>query len=242
MACETNKYVGRVVMLRYAIGCGDTRPSAGDWKKIGGLRAKEFSLSWDTTDATDSDSIGALRDNLATFQNLTISGDGVLKNDLTSNLTELTKHFINPVETSGQPVIWLEMTFPDLTFIAFMLLTTLSRSAPYDDVSTYTLEASATSSDFGLIVEDTPALVSSVVVAPTTASISTPDGTVQLTATALPAEAAQTVTWSSSAPSIATVDATGLVTAVADGTATITATSTADNTKSASSVVTITNQ
>ncbi len=49
--------------------------------------------------------------------------------------------------------------------------------------------------------------------------------TLQLTATVLPENATdRTVTWTSSDPAVATVDATGLVTAVAAGTATITAT------------------
>jgi len=47
------------------------------------------------------------------------------------------------------------------------------------------------------------------------------------------------VTWTSSAPSIATVSSTGLVTAVAAGSATITATSSADATKTAISTVTV---
>ena len=51
--------------------------------------------------------------------------------------------------------------------------------------------------------------------------------------------AATTVTWSSSNPYIATVDATGVVTSVSGGQATITATSTANPSKSASATVTI---
>src|SRR5690606_40660440 len=73
-----------------------------------------------------------------------------------ANLIELTKHVANPAATGGQPTAWLRMTFPDLTFTAFMIITTMSRSAPFDDVTTYSMEASATASDFGLIVEDTP--------------------------------------------------------------------------------------
>ena len=48
----------------------------------------------------------------------------------------------------------------------------------------------------------------------------------QLTATVLPSDAAQTVTWTSSDPSVASVDKSGLVTAVAVGNATITASTT----------------
>lgn len=244
MACETTKYVGRDVVLEYSIGCGDKKPLPGAWKRFGSLRTKEFALSWDTTDVTDSDSVGALRENLATFQTLTISGDGIAKASGVGNLVELTKHFVSPTATNGQPVVWLRMTFPDLTFTAFMLLSNLSRSAPYDDAVTYSLEAMATASDFGLIVEDTipPTPITSIAVTPTTGTISTPGGTLQLSASALPASANQAVTWSSSAPTIATVNATGLVTALADGNAVITAKSTSDPTKSATASIAVTGQ
>lgn len=56
-------------------------------------------------------------------------------------------------------------------------------------------------------------------------------GTTTLTAAVTPANAAQTVTWSSSDENVATVTG-GIVTGVAVGTVTITATSTKDNTKS----------
>lgn len=81
--------------------------------------------------------------------------------------------------------------------------------------------------------------VASVAVAPTTASIAV-GATRQLTASALPAEAGQNVTWSSSAPSVATVSSTGLVTGIAAGTATITGRSVSDTTKTATSAITVT--
>lgn len=243
MACQTEHYVGRDVVLEYVIGCGDVRPEASEYKLIGSLRTKDMALSWDNTDTTTSDSIGALRENLATFLNLTISGDGLATRGGVANLKELTRHFVRPDATNGQPVIWLRMTFPDLTFEAFMLMTNLSRGAPYDDAATFSFEAMATGSYFGLIVDDTPEPApapTSVVVAPTTGAINTEDGTVQLTATVLPAEASQAVIWSSNSAS-ATVDANGLVTAVSNGTAVIRATSTANPSLSATSTITITN-
>lgn len=81
--------------------------------------------------------------------------------------------------------------------------------------------------------------VTSVSVTPTTASIAAA-ATRQLTASALPSGASQDVTWSSSAPSIATVNSTGLVTGVAAGSAVITATSVSDPTKTATSAITVT--
>lgn len=64
-------------------------------------------------------------------------------------------------------------------------------------------------------------------------------GTAQLTATVEPIDATnKNVTWASSAPDVATVDANGNVTAVAEGTATITAT-TDDGGKTATCTVTV---
>lgn len=81
--------------------------------------------------------------------------------------------------------------------------------------------------------------VASVSVTPTTASIAVA-ATRQLSASALPSGASQDVTWSSSAPSIATVNSSGLVTGVAAGSAVITATSVSDPTKTATSAITVT--
>jgi len=158
MAGELKKYVGRSVALEFFIGYGDTLPGPSDWLPIGSLRTKEFNVEWDMADATDADAIGSLRESLATFKSLTISGDGVSRreDDTVGNQTALYKHFINPTATGDQPVVWMRMTFPDLTFTAYMMLSSMSRSAPYDDVVTFSFEASSTSSEFGLIVEDTP--------------------------------------------------------------------------------------
>lgn len=89
--------------------------------------------------------------------------------------------------------------------------------------------------------EEPPAEVSveSVTIQPESLSLLTGE-TGTLNASVSPAEAEQSVTWSSTNTDVATVDATsGLVTAVAAGTATITATSTEDTTKTASITVTV---
>ena len=82
--------------------------------------------------------------------------------------------------------------------------------------------------------------VATVAVSPATASLSTGQ-TVQLTATPKDASgnplSGRVVTWATSAPAVATVSASGLVTGVGAGTATITATSEG---KSGSSAITVT--
>ncbi|WP_319172816.1 phage tail tube protein [Pseudomonas aeruginosa] len=231
MACKKLKFPGRDVVLEYFIGCGDVLPAETDWLRFGSLRTKEFTVEWDTIDATDSDSVGALRENLASFQTLTISGDGTVKSSGAGaqNLIDLTKHVVKPDATGGQPVVWMRMTFPDLTFTAFMLISNLSRSAPYDDVTTYSFEASATASDFGLIVEDTPDAdapdPTSIQVVPETLSLTVGEG-FNFEGVVLPVGAPQGLRWTSSTPTVAAVNAvTGEVSALSAGTATITAAS-----------------
>lgn len=243
--CKSQKFTGRTAILEYAIGCGDERPASADWKRLGAMRTKELTLEWETADGTADDSVGSLRENIATFQTLSVSGDGTLKvaGAGAAALIALTKHVINPVATGGEPVAWIRLTYPDLTFTFYAVVTNMSRSAPYDDVATYSFEASATASDFGLIVEDTPdpdaPAVDTVAVTPATASIAV-GSTRQLAAAVTPSGAAQGVTWASSDTSKATVSQAGLVTAVAAGAATITATSTADGAKKGTCAVTVT--
>ena len=93
-----------------------------------------------------------------------------------------------------------------------------------------------------VVAESTPNFkdVESVTLDKTTASITSLDDKITLKETVLPKGSNTNVTWTSSDETIATV-ADGVVSPVAVGTVTITATSVADSTKSASCVVTITN-
>lgn len=80
--------------------------------------------------------------------------------------------------------------------------------------------------------------ITDLTVSPSTATINVL-GTTQLTAAATPTGASNSVTWTSSDESVATVSSTGLVTSVAAGTATITATSTEDLTITATAAITV---
>jgi len=76
-----------------------------------------------------------------------------------------------------------------------------------------------------------------------TSTITVNNGTTQLTSTIAPTTASvKTVTWTSSAPLVATVASSGLVSAIGNGTATITATALDGSGITATQVITITNQ
>lgn len=243
--CKSAKYVGKIVPIDYQISCGSNMPNPGLWKRFTALRAKELGLSWETIDATADDSVGALRENIASFQTLSISGDGTCKasGNGYQNLVELTKHVANPVLTDGQPVAWLRMTFPDITFIAFCIISDLSRSAPTEELVTFSFEASATASDFGLIVQDTPnpdgPAVTAVEAMPETLALAA-GATGEIAVTVTPPTASKLVTYTSADTDIATVSATGVVTAIGAGTVEITVISDVNPTKSASVEVTVT--
>lgn len=229
MPCNQTDFVGRDVTIEYAIACGDVDPTALEfnWLSIGGGRTKSMSFEWDTADTTADDSVGNLRSNLATFKQLSVSIDGVLRKGTgaNQNLIDLTKHVINPgVDYNDQPVAFIRLRYPDLTFIFYGLVNTYSREAPYDDVATYTFEAMATSSDSGLIVQDTPTPVvpTTLTVTPETATLETGE-TQQLTVVVGPTGAPQLANYVSSNPAVATVSANGLITAVSTGSATIVA-------------------
>ncbi|BBP71121.1 hypothetical protein PHLH6_31250 [Pseudomonas sp. Seg1] len=84
-----------------------------------------------------------------------------------------------------------------------------------------------------------PIVIAAVSVTPATASIAE-DETVDLEAVVTPVGSSQLVTWTSSAPAVASVSATGLVTGLSAGSATITATSKADGTKTDTAAITVT--
>lgn len=160
MPCESPKYVGREVVLEFVIDCGDTMPAEDDWKLIGAGRTKSFNATWDTVDATADDTVGNIRTNLASWLNFEMSADGVCRraDDANSNQTALLKHFVNPVETGGQPIIVIRLTMPDVTIVSAVLLSEFSREFPYDDIASWSISMSATDSTIGLSVTDTPVI------------------------------------------------------------------------------------
>src|SRR5690606_19554080 len=118
MACKQKKFPGKLVVIEYAIGCPDALPAAGDWTRLGSMRTKDYTLTWDSNDATDDSSVGSLRESLMTFLSVELSGDGTVRNDdgaYAEAVIELEMHVSNPVATGGQPAAWFRITDPRLT-------------------------------------------------------------------------------------------------------------------------------
>lgn len=226
--CAGSKFVGKDVLFEFALACGDVDPEGLSWLPLGAARNKSQNISSDTVDATADDSVGSFRETLTTFKTFEVTVDGVTKRDdgTTTNQYVLFQHYI----TDPQPYCWIRLTGPIKTVVAFCVLTEFTEEAPYDDVMTYSISATATARDGAedsVIVSLTPVAVTGVTVTPATAIVEI-GNTTNLNATVQPASAVQAVTWESDTPAVATVDSNGVVTGVSAGSAIITATSVSD--------------
>lgn len=228
MACKTKIIPGKRRVVEYAISCGDKVPSSNEWVRWAAMKQSEINITWDDEDGTTTDSIGSLRESYATFQNFSFTGDG---NATIDSHKPIWRHYCKPVSTDDQPLVWLRVTDPDLTYTVFCLLSEMSKPAPFDGLMTFSFTAKATASDFGLIVEETPDPD-----APDVVSISAYPESIELASNETrkiavavePANAPQGVVYESDDVSIATVDQNGVVTGVSVGSASITVKSTSN--------------
>jgi predicted secreted protein len=144
--CESSAFLGRDTTLEFAIGCPDQLPEEGDWKFIGALRSNGISTEWDVVDSTADDSQGNIREQEATYRTITISADGVARrtDNAVVHQTELYLHYMNPTATGGQPKVWMRRTDPRVQQVGYFLLSTYDLEAPYDEISTFSIEATST--------------------------------------------------------------------------------------------------
>lgn len=157
MACEAGAFTGRDVVVYYAIGCPESQPANGDYKRLGMMRGKTVSAEWETADATADMSAAFTQENLVTYKNISFSGDGVTRKEDVYAQNALKRHVYNPpAETSNQPYVWLKIISPnDITEGPFMV-TSWQDEAPHDDVATWSIEASSAGSvdvrDVGAVI------------------------------------------------------------------------------------------
>lgn len=142
--CESGAFTGRDVMVYYFIGCPNEKPTTDQYKRLGMLRGKTTSVEWDTADATGDMSPEFTKENLTTYKSVSFSGDGVSRKEQVYNQAELKAHVFSPGgATNNQPFVWLKIISPiDITEGPFLMPKWESQD-PYDDVSTWSTEASS---------------------------------------------------------------------------------------------------
>lgn len=137
------KFVGRDVVLNFAIGLEDDDPTGLTFKRLGMMRGKSMKTSWDTADATGDTSPSFTKENLVTFKGVEFSGDGVSYGADIDNQKELKAHVINPgTETNNQPKVWIQMIDPDGDkYQGPFIVKEWSDDRPYSDTCTWSMSA-----------------------------------------------------------------------------------------------------
>lgn len=154
MACEPRTETGKSVILQYIIGCLDTAPAQeAEWTTFGAVRTKGVTNSGETVDTSADDTAGMYGESIVTRYTKEYSIDGVIRKSGASakGFAELYAHWNDPSATSGQPVLWIKMTDPTGVEVAPVVITSIEKSAPTDDVQTYSMSFSVTGSEVGVV-------------------------------------------------------------------------------------------
>lgn len=244
-ANDFGKLIGKVAVLRMAFGCPDAVPSLSEWKRLGAMTTKVIDYSMNTINSEADDAKG-LVENLVNNMDLTISGEGEFRKSDKDNeigAWRLSKYIFDEVQAGRQPNLWVRFDFTGEnagTYIqGYMNTTSWSGDFGTNDISTFSGEWKVYDADTVVFEVADSIAATGVEVTPATASL-VAGSTQQLSGAVQPTDATnKAITWTTSAPLIATVSSTGLVTAVAEGTATITAT-TADGNFTDTCAVTVT--
>ena len=223
--CPTGKTTGKRVAIDVCWDvCGNiTDPTKLVFKPLGGMQSKGMQRSQETESVRDDRSVGDYDEVIGTLKTMTLSGNGFMNytDGEYSNLVALD--FLWAQE--GALVLHVRLTEEHATTYAYMIVTSYNRDFPTDTPVTFELEFATTASGYGVLVTPTVPFVAptSVTVEPSTLGLAV-GATSALASEVEPAGAPQAVTFTSSAPAIASVSPIGIVTAHTVGSATITAT------------------
>lgn len=145
-ANDFGKLIGKVAVLRMALGCPDTVPALSEWKRLGAMTTKGFDYSMNTVTSEADDSKG-LVENLVNNMDFTISGDGEFrKKDKGSEFgaIRMAKYIFDEVQAGRQPTVWVRFDFAGEdagTYImGYFNTTSWSGDFGTSDISTYSGE------------------------------------------------------------------------------------------------------
>lgn len=137
-------FVGRDVVVNFAIGEEDADPTGLTFKRLGMMRGKSMKTDWDTVDTTADQSPAFTKTNLVTFKMVEFSGDGVSFDDVAYNQDEFRLHVVSPgAATSNQPKVWLQMIDPGSgkTYEGPFIVTSWSDERPHANEATWSMSA-----------------------------------------------------------------------------------------------------
>jgi predicted secreted protein len=136
-------FVGRDVLVEFAIAKEDAVVGALVWQTLGMMRTKSMKTSWDTADTTADQSPAFTRTSLVTFKSVEFSGDGVAYTDAVYNQKDFKVQVVSPAaSTDNQPKVWLRLTDPEGSkYEGPFIVTEWSDERAYDDAAMWSLSA-----------------------------------------------------------------------------------------------------
>lgn len=136
-------FVGRDVVLNFAIGVESDDPLGLTFKRLGMVRTKSMKTTWDTVDTTADTSPAFTKTNLVTFKSVEFSGDGVSYGEDVANQKEFKSQVISPgAGTDNQPKVWLQLIDPDGDqYQGPFIVNEWSDERPYADTATFSFSA-----------------------------------------------------------------------------------------------------
>lgn len=139
----SEQFVGRDVVVNFAIGLESANPAGLTFKRLGMMRGKTMKTSWDTVDTTADQSPAFTKTNLVTFKMVEFSGDGVSYGEAVSNQKEMKAHVISPgAATGNQPKVWLQMIDPDGDqYEGPFIVNEWTDERPHADAATWSMSA-----------------------------------------------------------------------------------------------------
>lgn len=139
------KFVGRLLAVEYAIADETATPSGLTRTRMGAMRGKSLTGTWDTVDATADTSAGNSKEMLTTFFGMEFSGDGVWHGEIVDGLKALRAHFMSPpIATQYTPKVWLWLTEPDGSVVSGnFIITEFGFEGPHADVATWSLSSTS---------------------------------------------------------------------------------------------------
>lgn len=158
MACEPNVSTGKLWKLEYIIDCLDTAPVEDDWVRFGGLVDKTINSDGNLIDVTTDTTVGDFIEQIMTTKTLDITGNGIVKNtgEDSDSLLALYMHYMKPTATGGQPLAWIRITSPLITWVIPAVFSSFNMNAPLNEAPTFDFALTQTASPIGSTIERTP--------------------------------------------------------------------------------------
>lgn len=155
--CGSGDYAGKTVPLEYAIACGDVDPSTLTFQRLGALTVKSFEAAMETTQTRTDTDAGGYASTLVTGANFSVSGSGKCKKDDAEHKALAKAYFENAAGDGLR--LFVRLTFPDLTFTPFCVMSSYSRTGDTTDFVTFDVQFDITESSYNAtMVSDTPAV------------------------------------------------------------------------------------